>query len=146
MTTKLTPEQAKLILDSLFAMPDKEKKPKEKPAKKQAEPKFEATPVQRNRNYAPALGIIEIRQQVCSTCGSRHEYVVSRRVRFEARAKGDLHTAIELPTIVPENLPRRVDYTYETTNVCPTCLKISSLIEDYMAVERGPVQQELFHG
>lgn len=150
---KLTPEQAKALLDSLFAMPDKPKpaaKPKSAPATPAAKspvPAPASTPVQRNPHFIPTLSIVEVRHQRCTTCGSTHSHISSRRVRFEARRAPTLHTAIEIPTIVPETLPRRVDHIYEDTDICPTCLMVSEGIENILVTtEQAGTQLELFHG
>jgi hypothetical protein len=146
MTQKLTPEQTKALLDSLFALPDKVAK--KKADKKQAPtptPRA-ATPVQRSPAFKPALAIIEVVHQHCTTCNSEHQYIRSRRVRFESVRDTDLHTAVEIETVTIENLPRRIDTTYEDTNICPTCLMLSTMFEDYLAVAERPIQMELFHG
>lgn len=148
MTQKLTAEQAKSILDSLFALPDKAKKEPKPKAKKPLENiNAIALAVNKNHAYKPVLSIIEVVHQNCSTCGETHKFVRARLVRFEqSNPKGDLRTAYEIETVVPENLPRRVDHTYTTTDVCPTCLEFSTMFEDYLAVAERPIQKELFHG
>lgn len=149
MTQKLTAEQSKAILDSLFALPDKVKKEPKPATKKSTEPSINAVALAVNRNHAfkPVLAIIEIVHQHCTTCGTEHQYARSRLVRFEqTNGKGDLRTAYEVETVVPENLPRRVDHTTEETNVCPVCLEFSTMFEDYLAVAERPIQLELFHG
>lgn len=148
MTTKLTAEQSKALLDSLFALPDKTPKVKAAKPKTPTEPSINqvAAAINRNHAYKPTLSIIEVVHQLCTTCGSEHQFVRNRLVRFEAVKKGDLHTAVEIETVVPENLPRRVDHTYTNTNVCPTCLMFSTAFDDFLAVAENPIQQELFHG
>jgi len=147
----LSTEERKALLESLFAMPDKAKKDgKKKEPKKPSTPETGvneiALAVNRNKAFKPTLAIIEIVSQTCTTCGSVHQYVQSRRVRFEAKAKSELHTAYEVQTIVPENLPRRVDHTWTSTEVCPTCLEFSTMFEDFLAIADRPIQKELFHG
>lgn len=150
MTQKLTPEQTKSLLDSLFALPDKVKKESTpKKPKQSGEPSINkiATAVNRNPAFKPVQSIIEVVHQECTTCGTTHQYVRSRLVRFEqTNPNGNLRTAYEVETVVPENLPRRVDHTYTDTNVCPTCLTLSRDFEDFLAVAERPIQKELFHG
>lgn len=147
MSKTLTPEQAKSLLDSLFALPDKVAKPK---AVKKPEAKTEGIPLATHiaikATHKPVLCITEVVHQLCTTCNTEHKYIRTRRVRFEDPKKGAQGTAFEIRTLVPEDLPRRVDHSYETTEICPTCLEFSTMFEDYLAVAQRPIQLELFHG
>jgi hypothetical protein len=155
-TKKLTTEESKALLDSLFALPNKVAKVKKATVRATATVRAKvkehsaagerATPIQRNRNFKPTICIIEVVHQVCTTCGSEHSFVQSRRVRFEGKNSGDLHTAYEVETVVPEKLPRQVDNTYSTTEVCPTCITLSRNIDDFLSIQQPYVQMELFHG
>lgn len=146
---QMTAEETRKLLDDLFALPDREKA-KKKDSKPKAPPKATASaPVKVQctpQAWKPQASIIEVVHQQCTTCGSEHQYLRNRLIRFEARAKGTLHTAIEIETLTIERLPREVDHTYEDTNVCPSCVVLSRNIDDICALTSAPQQMELFHG
>ena len=146
MNTKLTSEQAKGLLDDLFNLPDAQPKAKAPKAPKAVKAPTGITPARITTLGKPVLSIIEVVTQECTTCGGVHEFIRGRRVRFEQKGGA----SYEYCTVVTDNLPRRVDQIWERTDVCPTCIKLSTHVEDYLAalngVETTYVQGELFHG
>lgn len=143
----LTPEAAKAMLDSLFAMPDKVKAPaKPKVAKSKAEVKVPAQPSPRttlgltSAGYLPALKIQRIINQHCNCCGSDREFMQPALVRFEHK-KG---TAIEIPAAVEMHLPVTVTESWENTPQCPDCIRLSRNLEDIIGLRQGAFQLELF--
>jgi hypothetical protein len=148
MAQTLTSEETRKLLDDLFALPDKEKKtkPKAKEAKQQAPKPAGPVKIQCSPHWKPQHSIIEIVHQQCTTCGAEHQFLRNRLVRFEAKAKGTLHTFVEIETLTIDKLPREVDHSYQTTNVCPSCVVLASSMDDFFALSAMPQQLELFHG
>lgn len=129
----LSAEEAKKLLDSLFALPDKaEKKPKAKPAVKTAAPSVMLAPKGSNKQigprFSPALRITEVVTQECRTCGGRHEYVRPSVIRYEDK-KDTLCAAREIPTAVLETLPHSIIDAWETVDQCPSCIKLGPLVD-----------------
>ncbi len=141
----LTPEQAKSMLDSLFAMPDKVAKPKQVT---QAKPKTVAVKPARIRTtlgltaagFLPAMRKLTVMHQHCATCNSDTQYILPAVIRFEDK-KG---VAIEIPASVAEHLPTTVITDWQTVHQCPVCLAMSRNIEDLMCISASPTQMELF--
>jgi hypothetical protein len=143
----LTPEQAKAMLDSLFAMPDKGKG-KKAPAK--TKPAATQTPVRKphprtilgltSAGFLPALKIITVMHQHCDTCGGDHEYALPAVVRFE----GKNASAREIPAAVEAILPVTIKDEWQHTQYCPQCVRLSRNLEDLMTLREGGIQLELF--
>lgn len=145
----LSAEETKSLLDSLFALPDKEvkkAKPKAAPATRKPAPVgapsgSRVTVASVTRGFIPALKIKEIVVQECETCGTRHEYLRNRLVRFD----GPKNAALELPTCVVEALPISISEVWEKTSECPTCLRLGLQVEVSLDVASPSyVQMDLF--
>ena len=146
----LTPEQAKAMLDSLFALPDKVAKPKTKAPAKAAsatpavpKPKpIRTTLGLTSAGFLPAMRLHTIVHQHCTCCGSDTEYILPAVIRFESRR----NTAIEIPASVEQHLPISILEKWEEVTQCPVCIRLSRSIDDLLAFSPSPIQLELFHG
>jgi len=148
----LTPEQAKAMLDSLFALPDKVAKPKTKAPAKAAsatpavpKPKPVRTTLGlTSAGYLPAMRLQTIMHQHCTCCGGDAEYILPAVIRFESRR----NTAIEIPASVHMHLPVSVIDKWEDVAQCPKCIRMSRNIEDtlsdILSLPAIPVQGSLF--
>jgi hypothetical protein len=144
--SKMTPEQAKALLESLFALPDATKSKKAAPTKTKAAAKPTDAPTSKiPPSFKPALMVVEHIVQSCTTCGSTHEHIRSRRIRFESKDAKAIEVQVSIPPI--EELPRRIDMLWETTNICPTCIRANDSVDTWLeSLTQGPTQLELFHG
>lgn len=145
----LTPEQARAMLDSLFALPDKEKaKPK---AKAKASPTSQAASTPRraparttlgltSAGFLPAMRLHTIMHQHCTCCGGDTEYILPAVIRFESKR----NTAIEIPASVEAHLPVSILEKWEDVAQCPSCIRMSRNIEDLCAFSDTPIQGSLF--
>lgn len=144
----LTPEQAKAMLDSLFALPDKVAKPKTKAPAKAAsatpavpKPKpIRTTLGLTSAGFLPAMRLHTIVHQHCTCCGSDTEYILPAVIRFESKH----NTAIEIPASVEAHLPVSVTEKWEDVAQCPKCIRMSRVIEDLTALSDAPIQLEFF--
>lgn len=144
----LTPEQAKAMLDSLFALPDKVAKPKTKATTKAAsatpavpKPKpIRTTLGLTSAGFLPAMRLHTIVHQHCTCCGSDVEYMLPAVVRFEHKR----NTAIEIPASVEAHLPVSVTDKWEDVAQCPKCIRMSRMIEDLTALSDAPIQLGFF--
>ena len=146
----LTPEQAKAMLDSLFALPDKEKaKPKAKakasPASSQAASTPRRAPARTtlaltSAGFLPAMRLHTIVHQHCTCCGGDTEYILPAVIRFESRR----NTAIEIPASVEAHLPVSVTEKWEDVAQCPSCIRMSRAIEDLIVLSPTPIQGSFF--
>ena len=144
----LTPEQAKAMLDSLFALPDKVAKPKTKAPAKAAsatpavpKPKpIRTTLGLTSAGFLPAMRLHTIVHQHCTCCNSDSEYILPAVIRFESKR----NTAIEIPASVHMHLPVSVIDKWEDVAQCPKCIRMSRNIDDLFALSPTPVQGSLF--
>lgn len=144
----LTPEQAKAMLDSLFALPDKVAKPKTKAPAKAAsatpavpKPKpIRTTLGLTSAGFLPAMRLHTIVHQHCTCCGSDIEYMLPAVIRFEHKR----NTAIEIPAAVEAHLPVSVTDKWEDVAQCPKCIRMSRMIEDLTALSDAPIQLGFF--
>lgn len=104
------------------------------------------------RKLLPALRIVTVTTQHCSTCGSSHSYTGVAHIRFEDNKRPD-HLAVELPYALTLEeaiaTPSTVRHVEETTEVCATCLSMTEHIEHILFPEGADdsfksLQMELF--
>lgn len=144
----LTPEQAKAMLDSLFALPDKVAKPKTKAPAKAAsttpavpKPKpIRTTLGLTSAGFLPAMRLHTIVHQHCTCCNGDTEYILPAVIRFESRR----NTAIEIPASVEAHLPVSVTEKWEDVAQCPSCIRMSRAIEDLIVLSPTPIQGSFF--
>lgn len=105
-----------------------------KEAPKKVKGKEKKTPTllspERNLRYwSPTFIRYSIIKQECTTCGNIVEFAATRRVVLQSKLNSSFKQEITTLLPYPLELPDDVELLYETTDFCPSCLRIAQLAE-----------------